>query len=320
MKNRNLFILMAAVLPLISCGTVNRSAFYGGPQFRNSVYYTSSEQVYAQSEQQSANDGQEYDAPTNTKTVHIGEANEVNINYEPGVTYSIVDDDESYAARLRKFDSPTYTINIDFVDPIYWCDLHFGWYRPYGFTWGTTWHSPWWNRYYSWYGPSFIRWYDPWYTGPYWAWYNPWMDPWWGPVHRPGIHYPPHKPGHGPGAAPGLGRPGRDVYYGKRNSAPTYRDLNRNGVTSGVHNNVSGKPNTGSVTRRPSNNVKSQGQSNVKSSNDNRNNSSYTRNNSSNSYNRSSSSYSNGNSSSRSSYGNSGGSRSQGGGSSYRRR
>ncbi len=358
MKNRNLFILMAAVLPLISCGTAGHSAFYGGSQFRNSVYYTPSNHEYAQvqqpePEQVQTGSGQQYayDVQSNTRTVHVGETNEVNINYEPGVTYVIADDEESYEARLRKFDSPTYNINIEFVEPSYWWNVHWGWYRPYGVAWRSAWYSPWWDRYYSWYGPSLFYWHDPWYTGPYWAWYNPWIDPWWGPVHRPGHHHPPHWPGYGPGHS--HGRPVRDIYYGKRNTNSTYRDLGRGSVTTGSHNNVFGKPNTGSVTRRPSvgttppnggnaNTVvkgnsqqkeqqqyrrvtksKSSGETNVKSSNGNSNrNSSYSR--SSNSYNRSTSSYSN--SSSRSSYGTSGGSggsggsRSSGGGSSYRRR
>lgn len=364
MKNRNLFILMAAVMPLISCGTVGHSAFYGGSQFRNSIYYTPSNQEYAQVQEQPGNvqevvqnstSGEvqqyQYDASANTKTVHVGEANEVNINYEPGVTYVIADDDESYQARLRKFDSPTYNINIDFVEPSYWWDIRFGWYRPYGVAWRSAWYSPWWDRYYSWYGPSLYYWHDPWYTGPYWAWYNPWIDPWWGPVHRPGHHHPPHWPGYGPGPGHGHGHHGRDVYYGKRSSGSTYRDMDRGSVATGNHNNVQGRPNTGSVTRRPSvgtapgnankgsavvkgssqqkeqqyrrvTRSRSSGETKVKSSNgsSNRNsNYNYNRSNSSNSYNRSGSSYSN--SSGSTSYGNSGGgSRSQGGGSSYRRR
>ena len=40
MKNNNLFLLVAAVFALISCGTANRSAQYSGTQFRNSIYYT----------------------------------------------------------------------------------------------------------------------------------------------------------------------------------------------------------------------------------------------------------------------------------------
>lgn len=367
MKNRSFFILMAAVLPLISCGVAGHSAFYGG-QFRNSIYYTpdnSAGSNYAQLQQDNMNAEEEADAvqqqkqssPQNTdsKAIYIGEANEVNIDYIPGETYTIIDDGESYAARLRKFDSPTYTVNINFVEPDYWWDFHFGW------------HYPGWYRYHSWYGPSWSwhypswSWYHPswsWYAYD-WYWHNPWHDPWWGPIHRPGFHPPHHWPGYGPGHhAPAPGRPGRDVYYGKRNgSSSTYRDINRGSVSQGVNNSISGRPVQGSVTRRPSGNMqqgnvpqgngnnkasvlgngqqqqnkqqyrrvtrtKNQGQTNVKSANENnssnnRSNSSYNRNSSS--YNRSSSSYSNSNSSG-SSYGNSGASRSSGGGSSYRRR
>ena len=136
MKNRRLFILLAAVLPLVSCGTMGYSALQGGGQFRNSIYYTPGSRTYtAQAEVDEDLTAAAQPAPSNvqgeTRTVHIGEANEVNINYEPGVTYTIVDDDDSYAARLRKFDSPTYTINIDFVEPSYWWNVGFGWYDPW---------------------------------------------------------------------------------------------------------------------------------------------------------------------------------------------
>lgn len=325
MKNRNLFMLMAALMPLISCCTMIQSASYGG-QFRNSVYYTPQNnrsgavaQTQQQPVQQNGEYGQEsrYDAASNTRTIYMGESNEVTIDYDPGVTYTIVDDRESYAARLRKFDSPTYNVNINFVEPSYWWDFHFGWYSPYGISWRTGWYNSWWNRHFAWYGPGW-HWSDPWYTGPYWAWYNPWWDPWWGPVHRPGLHYPPHRPGHGPGYLPGHGRPsyGRDVYYGKRNSNSTYRDINRGSVSQGRNNGVSGKPNSGSITRRPSVNNKNttpppQSKSDKSVVNNNRNNSG------SSIYNRSSNSH--GSNYNRSSSGSSGGSRSQGG-SSYRRR
>lgn len=319
MKNRSLFVLLAAVLPLLSCGTVSHSAFQGGGQFRNSIYYSPGSRVYTahtQADETAGEASQQVQAGVSgdTRTVYIGEANEVNINYEPGATYAIVDDDESYAARLRKFDSPTYTINIDFVEPYYWTGAYFGWY------------APWWGRHYAWYGPGWhwhwdSYWHNPWYDHlwgrPHWAWHHYWNDLWWGPVHHP-IYAP--WPGHGhiggPGYLPGHGRPGRDVYYGKRNSGSTYHDVNRGSVTSGRQNANSSKASQGSVTRRPSRN---QSGTNVKPTETRSNNSSYTRS-GGNQYNRSgASSYGSGYN--RGSNNSSGATRSQGGGgSSYRRR
>ncbi len=256
MKNSNLFLMMAALFALISCGTANRSAYSSGSQFRNSVYYTPSgrsSQEFVQQQQQlaqlqentaeslsSAASGYEYDTAPQTK----GE-----------VSYSFIDNGESYEARLRKFDSPTYTINIDIVDPYPWWNIHYGWYPNRYWRHHYAWYSPswYWNSpTWYWHSPSWYwGWYDPWYVGPYWGWYDPFYDPWWGPGHRPGFHpghHPGYHPGHGPGAAPGH-RPGRDVYYGKRNSSPTYNNMDRGTVSNGSRNPVA-RPSTGSATRR----------------------------------------------------------------------
>lgn len=326
MKNKSLFILLAAVLPLFSCGTMSYSAFQGGGQFRNSIYYapgnrTSAVQVVERGE--SATEQRQYQpqgTQNDTRTVYVGDADHVEINYEPGASYTIMDDEESYAARLRKFDSPTYTVNINFVEP-YWWDVDLWWYGP-RWHWNTPswhWHSYWYNPWYSrWYG----HWSDPWWSRPHWAWHNHWYDPWWGPVHRPVYApWPGHDPAGGPGYHPGHGRPVRDVYYGKRHSGSSYSNVNRGNVTSGKPGGTDNKNNGGSVTRKPSRNqqggnVKPQQKSSQQSSHQ-QNSGSYTRN--SNSYNRSgSSSYNSG--AGRSSSGNSGATRSSGGGSSYRRR
>lgn len=285
MKNNNLFLLMAAVFALISCGTANRTAYYGGTQLRNSIYYTPTgrnsqeylqEQEYLQNlqERTTSTVAQKesyatYIPSTDTKTVYIGDNNKVNIDARPGVTYRIVDDQESYEARLRKFDSPSYSINIDVYDPSPWWSYSYNWYSPYGYRWYSHWGNPWYNHY-GWHTPSWNwRWnwhynwrWDPWYANSYWGWYDPFYDPWWGPsywtgywpgywpVHRPGIHpgnRPDHHPGAGPGAKPNHGK---EVYYGKRNSTPSYNNANRNNGTNG---NVAGRPSTGSVTRKPAN-------------------------------------------------------------------
>ncbi len=270
MKNNNLFILMAAVFALISCGTANRSAYYSGPQLRNSIYYTPdnrNSQEYAQEQQYRQNlqertsaaiekpvAGTTYSTGPDTRTVYIGDSNQVDIEYRPGTTYSIVDDPESYEARLRKFDSPTYTININFdsYDPYPWYSYRYGWYG----------YRPWYSSWYSWYSP---RWSWDWHYNWNWGWYDPFYDPWWGHAYWPGYHYPGHWyghyypgywpehhhhgywPGHGPGARPDHGR---DVYYGKRNSSSSYRDPGRTGTVAGNHN-PAGRPQTGSVTRKP---------------------------------------------------------------------
>ena len=288
MKNNNLFIMMAAVFALISCGTANRTAYNSGTQFRNSIYYTPDsktsqtylqEQEYLQNLQErttsTAAQQQEryttYIPSTDSKTIYVGENNQVNIDARPGTTYTIVDDQESYEARLRKFDSPYYSINIDIYDPYPWWSYGYGWYYPYAGRWHSSWYHPWYSHY-GWHTPSWnLRWnwhynwgwHNPWYGGSYWGWYDPFYDPWWGPSywpgywpgywpsHRPGFHPGHHHPGHHPGAGPGA-RPDhrRDVYYGKRNSSPTYREVGRN---NSVSNSVAGRPNTGSVTRRPAN-------------------------------------------------------------------
>ena len=284
MKNNNLFILMAAVFALFSCGTANRSAQYSSSQFRNSIYYTPdsrSSLAYVQEQeelkqlQERTSDAvQKAVTAPDTKTVYVGESNEVEIKYEPGTTYAIVDDPESYEARLRKFDSPTYTINIDFglYDPYPWYNYRYGWYTPYGGGWYPNWSHPWYGSFYPWHRASWrwdwqYRW-DRFHNWG-WGWYDPFYDPYWGhaywpgywhgywpgyhPVYHPGHHHGPHHPGYYPGHGPGA-RPdrGRDVYYGKRNSTSTYREANRGSVT-GTNPNVAGRPNTGSVTRRPAN-------------------------------------------------------------------
>lgn len=244
MKNSTLFILLAGTLILFSCGTTNRTS-YATSEFRNGIYYTpdqQDEQTYVQSKTelnklqsataQSLNNtskGNSYNSQTNVETIFVGDTNAINIDYDPRITYSIVDDDESYESRLRKFDSPTYTINIEWNDP--WYNPWWGtWYRPYWSTWGTAWYNPWWGNYYSWWGPS----YSPWYGWG--GWYDPWWGPSWGPSWyypwgSPGYYPPHHHSGHG-----------RDVYYGRREGGSSYNTSGHRGANSG-----------GSYTRREPN-------------------------------------------------------------------
>lgn len=230
MKNNTLFLYLAGIFSLISCGTASHAS-YSGSQYQNGIYYTpDANAVYAEAKNQQelkslqektknsfSNSTQRstYDNKTGTETIYVGDTNLVNISYNPNVTYSIVDDDESYESRLRKFDSPTYTININLDNNDYpWWDVNFGWYRPYGITWGTGWYNPWWGPYYSWYGPRWSWGWNSWYAwdGFYDPWYNPWYRPYWHNHHW-----------HGGGYWPVPG-PRRDVYYGRRESGPSYNN------------------------------------------------------------------------------------------------
>ncbi|MEF9987087.1 MAG: hypothetical protein RSC28_06345 [Bacteroidales bacterium] len=249
MKNKYLFLYLAGVISLISCGTTSHAS-YSGNGYQNGIYYTpdaNETKSYAQDEQELKNlqnkttksfnastQYSNYDKKTGVETIYVGDTNLVNIDYNPNITYSLVDNDESYEARIKKFDSPTYTVNIELNNNQYgnyyplW-EMNFGWYRPYWMTMGTGWYNPWWGSYYSWYGPS---WGNPWY-GPSWGFgWNNWYgcyDPWyygggWGGW---------YDPWYGPGPGPGHNHSNRDVYYGRRESSPSYNNRpgtnNRNG-------------------------------------------------------------------------------------------
>lgn len=247
MKNNILFLLAAGIFAFSSCGTSNRAS-YAGLGYQNGIYYTPDtrvEQAYAQSQTElsdlqqqtrqtigNGNRAAGYNADNGVKTIFVGDTNQVDIDYNPDITYSIVDDDESYEARLRKFDSPSYTINIDMSmgygwnDPWYnpWWGPYYSWYRPYSIAWRTGWYNPWWDSYYSWYGPGWgyswwnSGWYDPWWGWHGWyGWYDPWRSPWW------------YDHGWGPGPGPAHHH-GADIYYGRRTPATggsTYSTANR---------------------------------------------------------------------------------------------
>ena len=247
MKNNILFLLAAGIFAFSSCGTSNRAS-YAGLEYQNGIYYTPDtrvEQAYAQSQtelsdlqqqtRQTIGNGNRvagYNADNGVKTIFVGDTNRVDIDYNPDIIYSIVDDDESYEARLRKFDSPSYTINIDmrmgygWDDPWFnpWWGPYYSWYRPYSIAWRTGWYNPWWDSYYSWYGPGWgyswwnSGWYDPWWGWHGWyGWYDPWRSPWW------------YDHGWGPGPGPAHHH-GADIYYGRRTSATggsTYSTANR---------------------------------------------------------------------------------------------
>ena len=285
MKNNLLFLLAAITFALTSCGTTGQVAYNNSQKYSNSIYYTptSNNSNYLQEQQelerlqQSTLNAMEkstqytsYDSRTNTETIYVGNSNEVNIDYNPNITYTIVDDSESYQARLRKFDSPTYTINIetDYYDYYYpWWDIRFSWGYPY-YSRYTSYYSWRWNH--SWYDP----WYDPWYYpynhypyhyyayhyGPYPGYYYPgfYHPSFYPSPYYPG-YYPGHKPHHKPDVGPGPGAkpsPGKGTYYGKRTSGGTYVNVPRNG--SGTTGRVAG-----SATRRNGTTVSGNGTNNT---------------------------------------------------------
>ncbi|MBQ3522323.1 MAG: hypothetical protein IJA38_05765 [Bacteroidales bacterium] len=276
MKNNILFALLVSSVLMFSCGTMSRTAQSSPSGFSNSIYYTPDQKVLSaqrESEEELSqlrnetsryldrrSENINYTSKGATQTIFVGDTNVVDIDYNPNYTYSIMDDDESYEARLRKFDSPVYTINIEWNDP-YYSDWDF-WYRPYWATAGTAWYNPWWGGYYSWYGPSWgwhswhgHHWHNPWYCG---GWYDPWYggfgwyDPWWGPSWG----HPHYGPGWAPAPFPPHHQPHRDVYYGRRESGPSYNPTMQQG---------SGNIRRGSsYTRRDPNISQIRGNSNTK--------------------------------------------------------
>lgn len=309
MKNNALFLLTGLVFTFISCGTTSQVAQSGGFRYNNSIYYSSAndnrqveydndqkelESLQNSTKQTLANSTQysTFDKNTGTKTIYVGDSNEVNIDYNPNITYSIVDDTESYQARLRKFDSPTYTINIetDYYNYYPWWDVRFSWYHSYypyrygPYHYGSYYYSPYYYDpyYYSVYDPFF---YDPFYYGyhyrPYYYPYYAWHNPWWGPGYRPG-YYPPHHPPHKPGVGPGPGaKPStpNGIYYGKRNNSGRYTNhLGDGGASETPSYKPNDRRNTGSVTRRVSTTRnQSSGQQKASSSTSNTSRSKYTR-------------------------------------------
>lgn len=247
MKNNYLIISIVGLFSLVSCGTTTRMQSENN-RYQNGIYYTPSanDHIAYQNDQQELRNLQNktqksiYDSRTNTETIYLSGDNEVDINYNPNINYAIVDSDESYEQRLRKFDSPTYTININTNyswggNP--WWGPNWGWNNYYWPYYG----SRWW-RYNNWWG----NWYDPWW-GPNWGWGPSWNNPWWGGCYDPwwGGHH--HHPYPGPGIS---NRPRRDVYYGKREQSPLYNqgrpsggNYNRNPSTNQVRGNSSNMQN-----------------------------------------------------------------------------
>ena len=251
MKNNILFAILVGSLFLISCGTAHHAS-YNSQNFVNGIYYTPDPQQsnriaeargklgeLAEETKNTINTTQEsrYDQKTGVETIYVGDTNMVSIDYNPFKTYLLTDDMLGYQARMEKYNSPLYSVTIEFSNPYIG-----GWYpsSSYCSPWGTApsfhfgpyygWYDPWYYGH-RWYGPG---WYDPWYYGYRWygpGWYDPWYagwyDPFWGPGYYPGF-YPGGHPGFYPPMPPHHIH-GRDVYYGKRENSGTAIPGNRNG-------------------------------------------------------------------------------------------
>lgn len=210
MKNNSLFLLVAAVFAIVSCGAADLYAQKKVSQYRNGIYYSGQQRPVQEQPVQ------EY-------------AEEV-----PAIDVPALGSDESYEERLRKFDSPVYVVNVEYTDLYPWWTLNFAWNSR---SWG--WYHSWYSRPY-WGAPV---WYSYWYPDSYWYW----NDYWWHYHHRHHFYpayYPVHRPVHHPAA-----RPGRDVYYGKRNNAPSYRSNGRGPVVQGGSYQSPSAP--GSIYRKP---------------------------------------------------------------------
>lgn len=221
MKNSNLFLLVAALFAFVSCGTANLTAQWGASQYRNGIYYsaTVASNVQTAPAQQHVEYAQVEPEPVAPAAVALAAG-------------------ESFEDRLRKFDSPVYVVNVEYVDLYPWWTLDFAWNS----------HS--WRWYHSWYTRPYVDWYwaDSWWYNRHWYnshWYNHhWYDRYWyghhwHPHYSP-VHYPSHNRPH---------QPARNVYYGKRDYSPSYRDAGRGAVSTGSKSPM-GNP-SGSVTRRP---------------------------------------------------------------------
>lgn len=170
------FIILVLGL-LASCGT--GMTINGG--YRNSIYYASADDIQL--------------APVEHKV-------STEISYE----------EETYEEKLRKFDSPTYTINLS-IDPWYpyYSYSYWRWNRPYYYSWDWYWRP-----------------YDSWYFT--WSWRYNWHSRFYTFYPRP--HYKPfrptHKPNHKPdvrytrrgGVTPSYGRPSTNP---RPNNRPTAR-------------------------------------------------------------------------------------------------
>lgn len=254
MKNTILSILVATTGVFVASCSAPSYTSQNGKGYVNSIYYTAKAPSSSAQKQGSAGSikANSEAASLRTKTtnalsignggevetVYVGEDNVVNIDYDPNKTYAIYDDNESYEARLRKFDNPTYTINIEIDNGYnyYWPYYNPWWYGPrYSSYWGwSPWYWDWgwsWNRgfYFDWDWPHYAYHYHPYYYDYY---YDHFYD----------HFYPAHHGG-------GVWRDNRR-YYGRRDVAGV------RGRYTGSSRNFAGNRNTPTMSPlRPSGNA-----------------------------------------------------------------
>lgn len=200
MKNR-LFILTALVLILGSCATPRK---YAANSFEDPIYNSSRSTTVVVAkgpkERTERTEIKELREKTKQKrfivdgkiveAAYADEQGNVQIDALPGKTYIVLEEGESFEERLNKFESPTYTINInhnifDYADPWFWAEYYnplYPYYYYYGYHYGYPYYiNPFRSYYMSWGWPfyhynSWIWWdYRYLYPDPYWAghWHYP---------------------------------------------------------------------------------------------------------------------------------------------------
>ena len=115
MKNNSLFLLVAALFAIVSCGATDLYAQKRVSQYKNGIYYSSQQPVQNQPAQIYSEEVQAIDMPA------------------LGI-------DESYEERLRKFDSPVYIVNVEYADLYPWWTLNFAW-NSRSWSWYHSWYS-----------------------------------------------------------------------------------------------------------------------------------------------------------------------------------
>ena len=156
MKNNGFIIYLTGLLALSSCGTYYQ-AVNNSEGFQNGIYYNAAAS-------HSAEEGRNL-IVNESRTLQEKTYSQLESEPAAEVNLTIAADPNSYAAKLRRFDSPKYTVNVvidygNWIDP-WWSPW---WYRNpyyYGYGWYTSWDYWYWrDRYWrDWY------WRDPWYYG-----------------------------------------------------------------------------------------------------------------------------------------------------------
>lgn len=203
---KRIIFLTALCIILTACAG-GRMSVNGG--FKNSIYYTSEDVL-----------------PVSTNAI------------TENTTYvEVVPDDETYEEKLHKFDSPTYSIELNLTPwyPSYYWRWNRWYLSPYVYTsiyWDWSWRPYYYYDYWGYYNPYrySYRYYYPYRS--YWDW------------HRPYYTYYHHKPSH---------RPGRDVYYTRRGGmsgpTPSYRTGSSNRSNRTVYRPSSSRPRQATSSR-----------------------------------------------------------------------